>query len=376
MRVLPLVSLALLFAACGDEAGVEGTNILEEYAGLSGGVVFATAAIIDSNDYDLYWAPAPQVATIEQQPLYRLTEADGNEYQPSVSRGGKGIVFARAEDGIFLINTSGRISRVSSTKDIDMLRDSLPSISFDGTKVAWVREDLSKPIGETGFFETQVMVADFDGADTRPVLPRPGFVQDAPVWEPRDGSEKLAWSEFDATSLSGAGPSRFGIYMMELATNTGRYVCQSPETQIDNSLGPRGYGYRCFGQHLAWPFQDFIITAQDLIEINLITGDLTTVWPQIIVGLQGQGMNSPNIAASPSGFFPAFPVSVSYANNRLILDGVIEPSDGDETTLAFFLADLDGGGIWRLQIDGLRRDLDLGRTNSFFFSLATPQLVP
>lgn len=376
MRALSLASAALLLAACGDEAGVEGTSILADYGSLSGGVVFATSAFVNSNDYDLYWAPAPLVATISPQPTVRLTEADGNEWQPSVSRGGKGIAFARAEDGIFLINTSGRITRISSTKDVEMMRDSLPAVSFDGTKVAWVREDLSKEIEGTGFFETQIMVADFDGANLRAVLPRAGIVQDAPVWQPRDGSQKLAWSEFDVFSLSSAGPGTFGIYTVDLETNSGRYVCRSPEVQITNDEGDREWGYRCFGQHLAWPFQDYIVTGQDLVEVNLITGDLTTVWPQVVLGLQRGGMTSPNLAASVSGFFPAFPLSVSYANDRMVLDGVIDTPDGDETTLAFFLANLDGGGIWRLQIQGLTSDLDLGRTQGFFFSLATPQLVP
>src|SRR5688572_8725205 len=122
-RLIPILGLA---AACGDEAGVEGTNILVDYAQLSGGVVFATGAIVDSNDYDLFWTNAPIVPTIDPQPLVRLTEASGSEWQPSVSKGGNGIVFAREGDGIFLINTSGRISRISNAEDKDRVRDSLP----------------------------------------------------------------------------------------------------------------------------------------------------------------------------------------------------------------------------------------------------------
>src|SRR5262245_43985408 len=112
-----LILWAAFASACGGESGVEGTNILADYATLSRGLVFASHAIIDSNDYDLDWAPVPIVPTIDPQPVQRLTEATGDETQPSVSKGGNGIVFARSGDGIFLINTSGRITRISDAKD-------------------------------------------------------------------------------------------------------------------------------------------------------------------------------------------------------------------------------------------------------------------
>jgi hypothetical protein len=235
---------------------------------------------------------------------------------------------------------------------------------------------LTKPIGDTGFFETIVMVADFDGGNVRPVEPHPGIVQDAPVWEPRDGGTKLAWSEFDANSLGSVGPSTFGIYLHDLAGSTGRYICRSPERQVPNELGERPWGYRCFGQHLAWPIPEVIVSTQDLLEINLTTGELATTWPQIVFGLQNSESGQPNLAANPLGFFPPFPISASYGDTRMILDGVIVPRDGDTETLAFYMADLDGGGLWRLPIDGFRADLDLAGTHDFLFSLATPQLVP
>lgn len=367
--------LACAIAACGDEAGVEGTSILEDYALLSRGVVFASAAIVDSNDYDLYWAPVPLVATIDPQPVRRLTHARGHEWQPSVSRGGNGIVFARDQDGIFLINTSGRISRISETTDAMQVRDSLPSIAFEGTKVAWVREDLTKPIGQTTFFETYIMVADYDGGNAHPVQPNAGVVQDAPVWEP-EGSSRLAWSEFDVGTLGAVGPSIFGVYLHDLASGTGRYVCRNPETRIDNAEGDRPWAYRCFGEHLAWPRPDVIVTSQDLIEINLTDGTLQTIWPQVVLSVQHSETGDPVIAANTDGFFPAFPISTSYSDDRLIMDGVVSPHDGDVDTLAFYVSDLDGGGVWRLPIDGFRGDLDTGNTNNFLFSLATPQLVP
>src|SRR5262245_43155865 len=65
MRRLPFVAAiaaiaAIALASCGgDESGVEGSEILQPYESLSGGIIFASAAIIDSNDYDLYWAPVP-----------------------------------------------------------------------------------------------------------------------------------------------------------------------------------------------------------------------------------------------------------------------------------------------------------------------------
>lgn len=367
---------AALAAACGEDAGVEGSSILLDYATMSRGVIFASQAIIDSKDYDLYWAPVPIAATIDPQPVLKVTDAEGDEWQPSVSRGGNGIAFARPGDGIFLINTSGRISRISETKDSAELRDSLPAVSFDGTKVAWVREQLKKPIGTSGFFETIVMVADFDGNNVRAAEPHPGLIQDAPVWEPRDGGAKLVWSEFDANSVGAIGPLTFGIYLHDLDDRTGRYLCRSPEVQIDNELGPRNWGYRCFGQHLAWPYPQFVVSTQDLIEIDLVTGALNTIWPQVVIGLQNGESGQPNLSANPQGFFPPFPISASYGDNRMIIDGVITPRDGDEETLAFYMADLDGGGIWRLPIDGFRADLDLAGTNNFLFSLATPQLVP
>lgn len=360
---------------CSSEPGLEGTEILVPYGALSGGMLLSTSAIQESRGYDLFWVPVPPVATIDPQPILRLTFADGNEWQPSVSRGGNGIVFAREDDGIFLINTSGRVSRVSTSGN--RFKDSIPAISPDGARVAWVREDRSRPIGESGFFETSVMIANYDGSDAREALPRAGVVQDAPVFDPNPASLRVAWSEFNAITFGPGGPTDFGIWVHNYQTDTGRYACQSPPIY----LGDRSRPYRCFGQHLTWVAANgasFIVTGQDLLEINVDTGELSTIWPELIVGLQSQQSGIPDIGDNPSGFFPRFPLSVSYARNldRLVFDGIVQLVDGDDPTLAFFSAAIDGGGAWRIPIDGYAADVDQFRTGDYTFSLATPQLVP
>jgi hypothetical protein len=364
------IFVAIAAAGCGG-SDLDGSEISVPYASLSGGLLFATSAIVETNGYDLYWVPVPAEATTVAQPIIRLTHGDGNEWQPSVSRGGKGIVFAVEDNGIFLINTSGRISRISNVKDTGF-KDSLPSISFDGARVAWVREDTTKPIGDSGFFETYVMLADFDGTDPRPASPRTNVIQDAPVFEPTENGSKLAWSEFNATTLGGAGPTDFGVYIHDFVNETGRYACQSPPVAI----GDRPKPYRCFGQHLAWPFAEYIVTGQDLVEINLIQGTLSTIWPEVIIGVQQQQLGVPDIGERT--FFPRFPISLSYSffDNRLAFDGIVQAVDGDEPTLAIFIANIDGGGVWRLPIDGYFNDIDQAKTADYFFSVATPQFVP
>ncbi|MCK6550237.1 hypothetical protein L6R52_30660 [Myxococcota bacterium] len=373
-RALPFL---LLSAACSAEAGVDGSEILAPYSALSGGLLFATSAssIPGVNGYDLFWAPIPSFQTTDPQPLVRLTNASGNEWQPSVSRGGNGFVFARPDDGIFLVSTSGRITRVSDVAD--RYKDSLPALSFDGTRVAWVREDRLQPIGETGFFETFVMMANFDGTEARVLSPRPGIIQDAPTFEPRTDASRIAWSEFNVATITGAGPSDYGIWIHDFRAGTGRYACMSPGVELDE----RGWPYRCFGQHLTWVMQsgfNFVVAPQDMLEVNVDTGQLSTVWATIIHSIQTQQFGTPDIADDPQGFFPRFPLSVSYSPgmDRMVFDGIISPLDGDDPTLAFFSAGVDGGGVWRIQLSDYFNDIDQSNTADYLFSVATPQIVP
>lgn len=365
-------AIAASETACSSDPGTAGTSILVPYAALTGGMIFATGAFPGSDGYDLFWAPVPTQATIDPQPVVRLTHAPGNEWQPSVSRGGKGIVFAREDDGIYLISTSGRISRVSETNG-GQFKDSLPAISIDGARVAWVREDQRRAIGGTQFHETYVMMANFDGKEAKPVSARAGVIQDAPVFDPMPTSTRLAWSEFNPTTITVEGPQSFGIWVHNFANGTGRYACQSPPVRIRDRAAP----YRCFGEHLAWPLPNVIITGQDLLEVNF-DGTLDTVWDHVITGISTQMFGTPDVRRSASGFFPRFPLSVSYSPrvDRMLFDGVVVPIDGDNPTLAFFSASVDGGGVWRIPLDGYKSDLDRRSTGDFLFSVATPQLVP
>src|SRR5262249_6076659 len=155
-------------------------------------------------------------ATIDPQIPIRLTSVGGNEWQPSVSAGGKGLVFAREDDGIFLISTTGRVSRVTTTDA--RFKDAHPAISPDGARVAWVREDRTKPIGQTNFFENSVWMANFDGKNAAPLQPdraHSGVIQDAPVFDPDPSRTRIAWSEFNAETFTPSGPADFGIFLFD-----------------------------------------------------------------------------------------------------------------------------------------------------------------
>lgn len=365
-----LVVTALATGACSDPAGVDGTQILEPLENLRGGLVFATRAIQGSAGYDLYYTPIPDAVVIGAQPAVRLTEADGNEWQPSVSPGGNGLAFARDDDGIYFISPNGRIKRISDTNGTNFA-DSLPAVSFDGKLIAWVREDLSKPIGDTGFSQAFIMTANADGTNVEALLPKEGIVQDTPKFEPLERSYRIAWSEFDARSLTASGPSIYGIWIHDPIAKMGSYVCQAPGVVVAN------IGFRCFGQHLAWPVPEVIILPQNGLELSLnpaIAHD--NVQGRLIDGIQNQNIGIPVRDLIP-GFFSTFPVSANYLRNELmVFDGIVTSVEGEFPTLAFFLATPDGSAVRRVVVNGLSFDYDPNSTVGFFFSVATPQIIP
>lgn len=368
MRGRVFLAVSLVWA-CGPDAGEEDSEILAPFDALPGGMVFATGALTGAHGYDLWWVPVPLAGTPDAQPPVRLTDAMGDEWQPSVSPSGKGIAFARKDDGIFLITESGRIRRISDTRDTK-LKDSLPAVSYDGVRVAWVREDESKLIGESGFPQAYIMVANYDGSDARPVNPRENTVQDAPVFEPVPRSNKLAWSEFSVLTLTQGGPQNYGIWVHDMDANTGNFICNDP-TVIE------GLQLRCFGQHLEWPIQNAIVVPQNFLELNPIDGSRGTIYPQVLSSVMTQQAGVPETTPAIQGFHRPFPLSASYDGiNRLVFDGLVGSVEGDLPTLAFFVSQVDGGGVWRLRVQGHSFDYDLGNTGNFLLSVATPQLIP
>ncbi|MEL6186313.1 MAG: hypothetical protein AAFU79_16940 [Myxococcota bacterium] len=359
-----IIWTGLALAACDEGVGSEGTTLPEPLGNLSGGLVFATGVLPGGSDYDLYWAPA--VAGLPQ-PFLQLTDTAGNEVQPSVSARGNALVFARQEDGIFYVNADGEVSRISDVRN-SPLRDSLPAVSPDGDRVAWVREDTSRTVSDL-FVATEVWVANFDGTDARAVSPDPVIIQDAPVFEPIDGTTRLAWSEFNASTVGPAGPTAYAVRVYDLAAATGAKVCEGAYED------PEAGTVRCFGQHLSWPEPDRLILGQQLLEIDPRLGPIGSGLPNLLNGLAG-GIVVPERSPHPLGFFPAFPVSASFAGGRMVVDGVVSPLDGNTATLAFFVARSDASNVERVDVDGLSADLDLAGTASFLFSLATPQLMP
>ena len=373
-RVLPVVAVAAIAATgCGKKAGLDDTEILASYDSLHGGIVFATRAIKASAGYDLYWTPIAPPAAIGAQPVVRLTDADGHEWQPSVSPGGNGIAFAREGDGIFLVNTNGRVRRISETSGTSFA-DSLPAVSFDGQLVAWVREDLSKPIlaasgRESGFSQSYIMVANADGSDPRAQLPKEGIVQDAPRFEPKDRSYRLVWSEFDARTINAAGPQNYGIWLHDPIVKMGSFICQAPGIVVGQVQ------YRCFGQHLAWPVPNTIIIPQNGLEFSLDGSPQDNVQPRLVEALQTQQLGIP-VIEQIGGFHRTFPISAHYLRNELmIFDGIVTSVDGDLPTLAFYLASTDGSAVRRVTIEGYTFDYDPAFTGGFFLSVATPQII-
>lgn len=369
-RLTGLAGLAVLTGVigCGPSAGEDGSSILVDYAQLSGGMVFATQAVIGANDYDLFWAPIPQLPTVSPQPLFPLTDANGDEWQPSVSPGGNGIAYARPDDGIFLIDTSGRITRITDAGN--RFVDSLPAVSHDGAFVAWVREDTDREIGGTGFFETQVMIARSDGSNARAIQPKPGIVQDAPRFEPEAGSWRIAWSEFNPQTIGpgGTGPQVYGLWVHDFRDNVGQFVCRDPAQQVMGTI------QRCFGQHLAWPRPEVLVVTQSFFEIYLDGRPPEQVFTNVLSSVEGQ-LGGPVFQFNLFGY-TTFPMAASYSGDRMVFDGVVSSVEGNLTTLSFWVASVDGTAAWRLQLDGHLTDIDLASTNNYLFSVATPQLIP
>lgn len=355
--------------ACSGGAGTEGTSILADYSLLAGGIVYATSAIEGANGYDLFWSPVPSFPTLDAQPAVRLTDAGGDEWQPSASPGGHGIAYNRKGDGIFLIDIDGRVNRISRT-DGTAFVDSSPAVSWDGSRVAWVREDTSRPIAGSGFFETEIWLANFDGSDARALAPTPGTIQDAPKFQPGRDASQLVWSEFSALNLSANGPQNFGVRVFDWRANTDLYLCQDPGPIID------GAQYRCFGQHTAWPIDNAIILTQSFLELYLDGRPSTSVYFPLVNSVSSQNIGAP-VLEGPQGFFFAFPMSASYQGvARMVFDGVVTSIEGNLPNLGFFIAEVDGQSVWPLNIQGRNFDYDPINTAGFLFSVATPQFIP
>ena len=127
--------------------------------------------------------------------------------------------------------------RISDPRDTNFA-DSNPAVSFDGTRVAWEREDKSRPIGNSGFFETFIMMANADGSDARSLSPLAGVVQTAPRFEPTRSGNRVVFSEFSAATIGVNGPVDYGIRWFDYETNTDAYLCRMFEViQLINMQG-------------------------------------------------------------------------------------------------------------------------------------------
>lgn len=358
--------------ACGTTDGPDAA-LLTPPSQLSSGMVFASRAFPGARGYELWAAPVPSLPTAEVVPATRLTQASGDDVQPSTAPDRPVLAFARRGDGIFFADESGTVHRVSQTAGTDFL-DSLPAVSFGGTHVAWVRERTDRPIAGTGFYESEIMLANRDGSDARALLPRPGIVQDAPRFRPTAGPIEIAWLELDPQTMTAAGPTRHGLWVHDARTGSGRYLCTGP---VATTAGP----IRCFGQHLDWPEADTLVLGQPLLELNRVTGAAATIRSQVVAGLGQSIQGVPVTTPNPNGFHPAFPLSVHFQPagapvRRALMDGLIAAIDGDQPSLGFVVANPDGSGVWRLDIAEHGPDFDLDNTQSYLFSLATPQFIP
>ena len=376
-----VLALTILVSACSSPAGEDGSEILVPYEQLGGNIAFSTFAINGSNGYDLYIVPVPELSASPVLAPLRITDTPGNEWQPTVARNGGGMAFVK-DGNIHVITSSGRIRQITDNDDSGII-DSLPAVSTDARTVAWVREDSTRAIGNTGFFETYIMMADFDGSNIREVAPESGIIQDTPTFDPAPGSTRLAWSEFDANSLLGAnGPSIYGVRIFDYLNTTSSYPCRSNNGQtpgidmlpVRDSLP----GYRCFGQHLTWATNDVLVLSQDMLEISLSKNSLDSVWSSVIQGVQQQQTGIPDIAANRFGFFPRFPLSASYAADTsvMVFDGYVSEIDGNNPTLAIYIAPPTGNVPQRLKIAGYTTDIDTTNTADYLFSVATPTILP
>ncbi|MBI2378432.1 MAG: hypothetical protein HYV07_30820 [Deltaproteobacteria bacterium] len=382
MQRLSFLAIVLAGSACGTDVGEDGSDLPFPYEALRGGFVFATSAIVGSAGYDLYWAPVPDGGDVSSVPFERLTDGSENDWQPSAALSGRGLAFAR-DSGIHVISSSGRVKRISDTRDSTFV-DSLPAVSPDADRVAWVREDTSRPIGQTGYFEAYIMMAAFDGTNVREVQPSRGFVQDAPAFDPDLKRPRIGWSEFDPAGVVAAfGPRNYGIYVYDYVAEAGDFVCQSVDgiTPGANAVTPPadGRSFRCFGQHLAWPLTDTLVLGQGLLEISTIGRPLASTYPGILDSMQSQQTGFPFTDPRPDGFHPPFPISVSFSNDArqlFLFDGVVGSVEGDQPTLGFFAARYDGGGLFRIRIAGLVEDIDTITTRDYLLSVATPAIIP
>jgi hypothetical protein len=377
---LPSLALACAaLAACGGGSGSDGTDIAIPFEQLGGNIVFATSRIPGSAGYDLYMVPMPDLRTIGELPFVRLTDTPAQEWQPAAAHNGQGLAFVRDFE-IHVVTNSGRIRKISDISGT-RFKDSLPAVSRDAEYVAWVREDFSRPIGNTGFVEAFIMMANFDGTNVREVAPVAGSIQDAPAFDPARGATRLAWSEFNVATLHPSlGPQDYGVRIHDFRSGTGTWACQSrngttPGTEI---LKPRDTPYRCFGQHLAWPREDALILSQDLLEVYVREGRLGSIWAELITSVQRQQTGIPQIGGRADGFFPAFPISASYSRDAgvMVFDGVLDSVDGDLVTLAMFLSDTAGGAPRRIDVSGWTADFDTVSTAGYLFSVARPTIVP
>ena len=368
--LLLLVSLTSLFA-CSEGIGAEGSTFPQPLTALSGGVIYSTSVLDGANGYDLYWSPLLGTTPVTEQGFIQLTTTTTDDYHPSISASGEALAFARRDEGIFFVNAEGQVSRVSDTRGTSFF-DSLPAVNMEGDRVAWVREDTSRPIGQGNFIvsTSEIWIANADGSNARAVNPRPDVVQFAPVFEPVPRSTRLAWTEFNATTFGQPNRRDYGVWLHDLSAFTGRFACQG-----DYQLPDSENIVRCLGLHLAWPEANRLVLSQQLLEIDPTNGPVRTQLPELLSALASSTF-VPQRTNSSSGFFPPFPLSVSYGHGNLIVDGVIAPLDGDLPTLAFIVAGTNAESPFRYRITGHRSDIDSLNTSGYLFSLATPQIVP
>jgi len=366
---------------CSSPAGEDGSETLIPYEQLGGTIMFATAAISGANGYDLFVVPLPSGNSTAELAPVKVTDSTGNEWQPSVSHNGGGIAYVK-DFNIHVITSSGRIRQITNNEDSGYL-DSLPAVSEDARYVAWVREDTSRAIGQSGFSETYIMMAEFDGSNIVELAPEAGMIQDAPAFDPAPGSTRIAWSEFDPTSiLPGSGPSVYNVRVFDHTNTTSNFPCRAQDGKTPGAefLDARDGlpAQRCFGQHLAWPINDILVLPQDMLEISLSKNALSSVWHSVIEGIQQQQSGIPDTKESGRGFFPRFPLSASYAKDAslMVFDGYVTEIDGNNPSLAFFTSLSTGAVPQRLRVVGHTTDIDATNTADYLFSVATPQVIP
>lgn len=357
MRTAPGVLLiATLGGACGDDVGT--VQFLVPPRDLPNGMVFATAALPGANNYDLFW-----VALDGSQGPIQLTDTGANEWMPSASDVGLGLVFAREEDGIFYVRPDGEVVRISDVSGTD-LEDSFPTLSPDGAFVAWVREDAQS-------LQTYVVMATTEGTQERDLDPTEGVIQLAPVFSPVPGSTELIWSE---VRVGPEGPVDFNLNRFDHRTLQDEFICPS-----DGLVPADGELFRCFGFHATWP-DDLVLTQQQLrLPLNG-AAQPSTHTGAILDSLVNTTIVPVFDDANP-GWFRPFPLSASISNNVqpgtsvMVFDGFVTFNDGRNPSLAFFRSLGQGEDALRIPIAGLSTDLDFENTADFLFSVATPTLL-